>query len=73
MKTIITDMGGVLYSFDASHDPVKHREAFDEVMRQLGISGADLKVQLEGEKDAIKKGLLKIYPISTSFKIIRLA
>ena len=63
MKTLVSDMGGVLYCFDPSFDPTKHQENFDEAMKSLGLENADSKSQLAGEWVAIGKGLLKIYPI----------
>lgn len=59
----MSDMGGVLYSFNSSFDPDKHQQEFDRVMQKLGKDSAATKEQLEGEWEAVNQGLLKIYPI----------
>ncbi len=56
-------MGGVLYSFDVSFNPEIHQQRFDEAMRKLGKENLSIGEQLEGEWEAVNRGLLKIYPI----------
>jgi len=62
MKLLVSDMGGILYSFDSAQDPMRHEEKFDEAMKELGLTDAPLKDQLEGEWRAVNSGLLKVYP-----------
>jgi len=62
MKNLVSDVGGVLYSFDPSFDPRKHEAAFVKAMEYLGKAKLDLKSQLEGEREAVAEGLLQIYP-----------
>ena len=63
MKVIVSDMGGVLYSFDPGFDPDKHQEEFDRAMQKLGKEGAPIKEQLGGEWEAVRGELLKIYAV----------
>ena len=63
MKVIVSDMGGVLYSFDPGFDPDKHQEEFDRAMQKLGKEGAPIKEQLAGEWEAVRGELLKIYAV----------
>jgi len=63
MKVIVSDMGGVLYSFDASFDSERHQQEFDKVMQKLNKSNATIKDQLEGEWRVVSQGLLNVYPI----------
>lgn len=59
-------MGGVLYSFDPSFDPLKHQQKFDEAMRSLGKESLPVKGQLEGEWEAVNKNILRVYPNKTA-------
>lgn len=68
MKILVSDMGGVLYSFDSSFDPGKHQENFDLVMNQLVSDNYGIKEQLEGEWKAVNKGLLTVYPNKKAVK-----
>lgn len=64
-------MGGVLHSFDQSLDPIKHLEAFDSVMKNLGLKNGDLNSKLEGEYRAIRNGDLVVYPITTGIENLK--
>ncbi len=61
MKVLVSDMGGVLYSYDPGFDPNKHEKVFEKAMFKLGKADADIKSQLEGELEAVRSGRLKIY------------
>jgi len=63
MKTLITDMGGVIYSFDSTFDPNKHQEAFDIVLKKQNMFDSDLKSQLEIELKSIQSKNLVPYPV----------
>ncbi|PJC80966.1 hypothetical protein CO009_00630 [Candidatus Shapirobacteria bacterium CG_4_8_14_3_um_filter_35_11] len=65
MKTLISDMGGVIYSYDSQFDPAKHLEAFDIAMKKMGLENSDLNSMLAGEYHAIKNGDLITYPIKS--------
>src|SRR3989338_6599842 len=71
MPILISDMGGVLHSFDPSHDPVKHLEAFDVAMKDMGLENGDLNSKLEGEYKAIQSGDLVAYPIKTGIENLK--
>ena len=62
MKVLVSDLGGVVYSFDENLDPGGHQKNFDVAMTKLGLADADTKGQLEGEWQAVEKGWLKIFP-----------
>lgn len=62
MKTLISDMGGVLYSFDPLFKPKKHQEEYDRMLELSGKLNTDMKSQLEAEWQAVITGLIKIYP-----------
>jgi len=55
-------MGGVLYSFDSTFDPIVHEENFSHAIEALGKKGLSTKEQLEGEWLAVKSGRLVVYP-----------
>lgn len=63
MKILVSDMGGVLYSFDAGFDPEAHQRKFDKMMEKLGRGGSSTKEQLVGEWEAVNNGWLKVYPV----------
>jgi FMN phosphatase YigB (HAD superfamily) len=71
MKIMVSDMGGVLYSFDKSYEAAKHQLAFDEVMEKMGKENDDIKSQLEGEYEAIQKGELTVYPMENGINNLR--
>ncbi len=65
MKILISDMGGVIYSFDPSFDPQKHEAEFNRAMIAVGKSESNLSDQLQDEWEAVNRGLLQVYPNKT--------
>lgn len=65
MTNLISDLGGVVYSFDPTLDPVRHQSIFSELVKNNRLENADTKAILEFEWTSIIRGDLKIYPIKT--------
>lgn len=66
VDNLFSDLGGILYSFDPSFDPIKHQLAFDRVVMSSIDPNTPVKQILEFEKRAITSGTLKIFPASTA-------
>lgn len=65
MTNLISDLGGVIYSFDPTLDPAKHQTIFNDLIKTNQLVSSNLKDILEFEWTAIISGQLKIYPIKT--------
>jgi len=65
VTNLVSDLGGVIYSFDSTLDPIKHQLAFNDLINNNHLENADLKTHLELEWQSILKGDLKIYPIKS--------
>lgn len=68
MKILVSDMGGVLYSYHPSFDPVKHEEEFNKEIEKLVKDKENIKEVLRGEWEAINSGALKVYPNNDGIK-----
>lgn len=66
MDNLFSDLGGILYSFDPSFDPIKHQQAFDQIVMSNIDRNTPVKQILELEKKSITSGTLKIYPAPTA-------
>lgn len=65
MKLLVSDMGGVLYSYDRLFDQAGHQRAFDEVIKRAWLEDSDLKPKLEAEYQAVVSGELMVYPMES--------
>lgn len=63
MKVMVSDMGGVLYSYDKTLNADKHLENFNKVMGDLYKGGSPTNEISEVEWRAVNDGRLKIYPV----------
>lgn len=62
MKILVSDMGGVLYSFDRNFDSDIHLENFKAAVKKFGRPNPTPKEEMEAEWQAISSGFLKFYP-----------
>lgn len=73
MKTLISDLGGVLYSFSKTFDPDEHENEFLKALESLECTEefngivAEYKIGMSkkiliAENKAVTTGILKIYP-----------
>jgi hypothetical protein len=65
VTNLFSDLGGVVYSFDSTLDPLKHQSIFNDLLHKNNLDKAPLKTILEFEWNSILKGDLKIYPIKS--------
>jgi hypothetical protein len=76
MKILVSDLGGVLYSFDPTFSPKKHEQEFVRGLTKVerldsslkGVAdeftrGIITKRTLQAECLALEKGILKVFPI----------
>lgn len=72
MTNLISDLGGIVYSFDPTLNPDKHQAIFDELLQKNNLVSAPIKTILELEWNSIISGDLKIYPIKQGIDNLKL-